>query len=188
MHDARMHEHEHGPMGRGRGRGRMRPDMLGGPGPGWGGSRRRMRRGDTRRAILLALLDGPANGYEVMRRLEERSGGLWRPSPGSVYPTLQMLEDEGLVTSTTRDASRSFELTDSGREAATAGSAEPGGRAPWDRGDENDDRVRALREAMGQAFQAAKQVAHTGKPDQLDRGIEIVQRARKELYQILAED
>ena len=63
---------------------------------GWGGGRR-MRRGAIRTAMLVALRDEPANGYEVMRRLEEMSGGLWRPSPGSVYPHLQMLEDEGLV-------------------------------------------------------------------------------------------
>ena len=52
-----------------------------------------MRRGDIRTAVLVALREGPANGYEVMRRLEEMSGGLWRPSPGSVYPHLQMLEE-----------------------------------------------------------------------------------------------
>ncbi len=188
MHDARMHDaHQHGPGPRGRGR-RLRGDMMGGPGPGWGGGRRRMRRGDIRRAVLLALLDGPANGYEVMRRLEERSGGLWRPSPGPVYPTLQMLADEGMVGSTTGDGSRSFELTDEGRQAAQAGSAERGGRAPWETGDESDDRLRALREAVGQIHMAAKQVAHAGGADQIDRSIEIVQRARKELYQILAED
>jgi DNA-binding PadR family transcriptional regulator len=147
-----------------------------------------MRRGDIRRAVLLALVDGPANGYEVMRRLEERSGGLWRPSPGSVYPTLQMLEDEGLVGSTTGDGSRSFELTDEGRAAAQAGSAERGGRAPWDTGDESDSRLRALREAIGQTQMAARQVAHAGTATQIDRSIEIVQRARKELYQILAGD
>ena len=73
-----------------------RGGRWGGGRGGWGGGRR-MPRGAIRTAILVALRDEPGNGYEVMRRLEEMSGGLWRPSPGSVYPHLQMLEDEGLV-------------------------------------------------------------------------------------------
>lgn len=157
-------------------------------GVGWGGGRRRMRRGDIRNAILLALGDGPANGYEVMRRLEERSGGLWRPSPGSVYPTLQMLEDEGLVRSTTKDGSKAFELTETGTTTAAEAQTERAGRAPWEQDDTSDDRLRALRQSIGQTHMAAKQVAHAGNPEQMDRAIEIIQRARKELYQILAED
>src|SRR5437868_14231945 len=98
------HEHEHGRGGPGRGRGpRGERDVFfvrGGPmfdrpvPPPWVG--RRMRRGGMRIALLGALVTGPAHGYELMGRLEERSGGRWRPSPGSVYPTLQALEDEGL--------------------------------------------------------------------------------------------
>ena len=71
-----------------------------------------------RTAILVSLRDEPAHGYEVMRRLEEMSGGLWRPSPGSVYPHLQMLEDEGLVRSSEVDGSRTYTLTDAGRAEA----------------------------------------------------------------------
>ena len=77
-----------------------------------------MRRGDVRTAMLVALRDEPAHGYEVMRRLEEISGGLWRPSPGSVYPHLQMLEDEGLVRSSEVNGSRTYSLTDAGRAEA----------------------------------------------------------------------
>ena len=164
----------------------MRTTEFGGA--GWGGGRRRMRRGDIRRAILLALGDGPANGYEVMGRLAERSGGIWRPSPGSVYPTLQMLEDEGMVRSTATEGSRTFELTEAGNATAEAARAEQPGRAPWEQDEGSDERLRSLRGAMGQTFMAAKQVAHAGTPEQIDRCIEIVQRARKELYQILAED
>jgi DNA-binding PadR family transcriptional regulator len=178
---------EFGPHARGRGRG-PRVRSIDAVGAGWGGGRRRMRRGDVRNAILLALGDGPANGYEVMRRLEERSGGIWRPSPGSVYPTLQMLEDEGLVSSTALEGTRAFQLTEAGRAAREAGQSERSGRAPWEQDDGSDDRLRALRHAIGQTHMAAKQVAHAGSPEQLDRGIEIIQRARKELYQILAED
>jgi DNA-binding PadR family transcriptional regulator len=147
-----------------------------------------MRRGDIRTAVLLSLQDGPAHGYEVIGRLEERSGGMWRPSPGSVYPTLQMLEDERLVTSHDVDGTRTYELTDAGRSAGEKSAAERSGRAPWDRGDEGDERVRNLRQAIGQTATAAKQVAQAGNPDQIDRSVEIIQRARKELYQILAED
>ena len=78
-----------------------------------------MRRGDIRTALLTALTDGPAHGYEIIGRLEEKSGGMWRPSPGSVYPTLQLFEDEGLVRSEQRDGKRVYELTDAGREAVT---------------------------------------------------------------------
>src|ERR1700735_4256535 len=86
-------------------------------GRGWG-DRRRMRRGDVRGEVLSALVDGPAHGYEVIRRLEERSGGRWRPSPGSIYPTLQMLEDAGLVRASEQDGRRTYTLTDDGRSEA----------------------------------------------------------------------
>src|SRR5262245_53359556 len=105
-------------------RAQMRARMRdrGGPrrGHGYGYWREgRMRRGDIRTALLAVLAEAPGHGYEVMQRLEEKSGGAWRPSPGSVYPTLQQLQDEGLVTSTERDGKRIFELTDAGRAEAT---------------------------------------------------------------------
>ena len=142
-----------------------------------------MRRGDIRRAVLSALRDSPAHGYEVMRRLEEMSGGLWRPSPGSVYPHLQMLEDEGMVRSVERDGTRVFQLTDAG-EAEAAG--EPS--LPWHDGGESGDQIRTLRLAVTQLMSAAKQLSGAGMDAQVERGIAVVQKARKELYQILAED
>ena len=171
------HDHEHffahamrGPgMRRGGGRG------------GWAGGRR-MRRGAIRTAILLALREEPAHGYEVMRRLEEMSGGLWRPSPGSVYPHLQMLEDEGLVRSSEVDGSRTFTLTETGRAEAEKA------KLPWQEAGESDDEVRTLRLGMGQLMSAAKQLAGAGEKTQIERGIAVIQKARKELYQILAED
>jgi DNA-binding PadR family transcriptional regulator len=146
-----------------------------------------MRRGDVRRAVLSALGDGPGHGYEVMRRLEARSGGIWRPSPGSVYPILQMLQDEGLVRSHAQDGTRVYELTDTGTAEAAAGAA-ASGQAPWEQGDDADGRLRTFRETVGQALMAARQVASTGSPEQIDRGIEIVQRAKRDLYQLLAGD
>jgi DNA-binding PadR family transcriptional regulator len=142
-----------------------------------------MRRGDIRRAILSALRDHPAHGYEVMRRLEDMSGGLWRPSPGSVYPHLQMLEDEGMVHSDEHEGTRTFKLTDDG-VAEAANESE----LPWQAGGENDDQIRTLRLAVTQLMSAAKQLSGAGENAQVARGIEVIKRARKELYQILAED
>ena len=124
----------------------------------------------------------PAHGYEVMRRLEEMSGGLWRPSPGSVYPHLQMLEDEGLVQSSDVDGSRTYTLTDAGRAEAEKTTL------PWQATGEADDQVLSLRQGMGQLMSAAKQLAGAGEKSQIERGIAVIQKARKELYQILAED
>lgn len=167
----------HGPFGRPGARG-----GWGGGRGGWGGGRR-MRRGDIRRAILTALADQPAHGYEVMRRLEEMSGGLWRPSPGSVYPHLQMLEDEGMVRSREDEGTRTFTLTEAGvAEAAT----EVG--SPWRSEGENDSQIRTLRQSVGQLMSAAKQLSGAGETAQVERGIAVIQKARKELYQILAED
>jgi DNA-binding PadR family transcriptional regulator len=148
---------------------------------GWGGGRR-MPRGAVRAAILSALRDAPANGYEVMHRLEDMSGGLWRPSPGSVYPHLQMLEDEGLVRATDVEGSRSYQLTDTGRAEADAVPL------PWSHAGEGGDAVRSLRLAAAQLVSAAKQLSAAGDIEQVRRGVTVVQRARKDLYQILAED
>jgi DNA-binding PadR family transcriptional regulator len=168
---------------------------------GWPGRQRRgprMRRGDIRWALLEALGDGPAHGYELIVRLEDRSGGMWRPSPGSVYPTLQMLEDEGLVRSEERDAKRVYELTEAGR---TAAAEHADGRAESDAAEERvggPARHRAMRgvrlagETLGPALppllMAAKQVAMTGDDSQLERAQQVLRRATKELNQILAED
>jgi DNA-binding PadR family transcriptional regulator len=142
-----------------------------------------MARGDIRRAILSALQEGPAHGYAVMRRLEEMSGGLWRPSPGSVYPHLQMLEDERMVDSSEQDGNRIFQLTETGAaEAAT------GAPLPWQTRDEGDDQIRTLRLEVIQLMGAAKQLSGAGEKPQVERGVAAVRRARKELYQILAED
>ena len=154
--------------------------------PGGRGGRRRMRRGDIRKSVLLALLDGPANGYEVMTRLEVRSGGAWRPSPGSVYPTLQMLEDEGMARVEARDGQKIYGLTDEG--SAEASSAARSSEAPWASLDAGGEGMHSLRLAAVQLLVAAKQVSHAASPAQLGRATEIVNRARKELYSLLAEE
>src|SRR5512144_962499 len=113
----------------------------GGPfgGPGWGPHRRgsgRARRGDVRLALLRLLAEEPRNGYQLMQAIEQRSEGLWRPSPGSVYPTLAQLEDEGLIRSAESDGARRFELIDAGREHLDARADEPD---PWQPAAEHAD-------------------------------------------------
>lgn len=162
---------------------RMRRGMRGGNPFEQGG---RMRRGQIRTALLGELVDGPGHGYELMQRLEEKSGGAWRPSPGSVYPTLQMLEDEGLVRSVERDDKRVFEITESGRDEYARRSEEAGG-PEW-----SDARAKSprgqLRENGMQIVIAARQLVHHGSDEQVDQAVEVLRNARKALYGILAGD
>ena len=143
-----------------------------------------MRRGDVRTALLTELSEGPGHGYELMTRLEERAEGAWRPSPGSVYPTLQLLEDEGLVRSEERDGKRVYDLTAAGRAEAAARS-EAGGGAPWE--SSGDDGLAALRTTLLDVRMAARQVAHAGSAEVVKRSIEILRDARKQIYRLLAD-
>lgn len=142
---------------------------------------RRMRRGDVRLALLEALLDGPAHGYELITRLEQRTGGMWRPSAGSVYPTLQLLEEEGKVTGQEDAGKRVFTLTDEGRsEAEAARARQPlGGEGP-------SEAHRALRSAVGQLGMAARQVVVAGDEAQIAEATQIIAEARQRLYRLLA--
>ena len=146
----------------------------------------RARRGHVRAAILSVLGEGPMHGYEIMQRLEERSGGMWRPSPGSVYPTLQMLEDEGLLKGEEVDGKRVFSLTEAGKEAATASKERHG--APWEQaeGQEQSPRFR-LRRSVFQLGAAVRQVATAGSTAQVEQTLEILAEARKRIYTLLAE-
>jgi DNA-binding PadR family transcriptional regulator len=163
------------------------PPMRGGFfGPPRGGGRGRRRRGDVRLALLLLLAEEPRNGYQLMQVIEERSDGAWRPSPGSVYPVLSQLEDEGLVRPTERDGAKAFELTESGREkVAEAKDATP----PWEiQEDEELAGRRDMRRLVGEVAAAAMQVNHLGSAEQTEQAIETLKNARRTLYRILAED
>jgi DNA-binding PadR family transcriptional regulator len=151
-----------------------------------GGGHRRMRRGDIRTSLLVALGDGPAHGYELITRLEEKSGGAWRPSPGSVYPTLQLFEDEGLVHSEERDGKRVYSLTDAGRTEA-AERVERYGATPWEPGPDGEEGIRALFKALAQLAGATRQLRGADAA-QVERATTVVRNASKELYQILSED
>ncbi|VBA62000.1 PadR family transcriptional regulator [Mycobacterium attenuatum] len=158
----------------------------GGPRGGWRRGRPgRGRRGDVRAAILVLLSEGPMHGYEMIQQIAERSNGLWRPSPGSVYPTLQLLDDEGLVSAGASDGSKKlFELTDEGRAAA-----EKVETPPWEEIAEGVAPGHInLRKAMGQLFGAVMQSAHTASGEQQQRIVDIINNARREIYGILGEE
>jgi DNA-binding PadR family transcriptional regulator len=125
------------------------------------------------------------HGYDLIRELEERSGGMWRPSPGSVYPTLQLLEDEGLVAGEERDGKRVFSLTDAGR-AELQERRDRGGAEPWEFGPLGEG-LTQLRDAVFQTAAAAMQVARTGSDAQRARAAEVLAEARKKIYALLAE-
>ncbi|GGV20691.1 hypothetical protein GCM10010182_48440 [Actinomadura cremea] len=182
-----------GPFGPGGPGGPLGPFGPGGPGP-WahghrGGGRggrggRRTRRGNVRAALLALLAERPMHGYEMIQELDERTGGVWRPSPGSVYPTLQMLEDEGLVTSREDGGKRLFELTDTGREETAKQTT-----APWEEvTDAAGENVLRGREAVGQLMGALQQVMAVGSETQKARALDVVNDARRRIYGILADD
>ncbi|AYF98022.1 PadR family transcriptional regulator [Protaetiibacter intestinalis] len=145
---------------------------------------RRAGAGDIRTAILVELLAGPLNGYEIIRAIEARTGGAWSPGAGTVYPTLQLLADEKLVTAKQTGERKVYSLTDAGREAAEAADAPEVGESARARAERN----LALPKAGVKLAQAAAQVAQNGTPEQNERAVAIVDEARKKLYAILAED
>jgi DNA-binding PadR family transcriptional regulator len=147
----------------------------------------RMRRGDIRTAVLAVLAEEPGHGYEVIQRIEEKSGGVWRPSPGSVYPTLQLLEDEGLVQAVERDGKRVYEVTDAGRAEAARRIEEAGGE-PWAVKAADGPNPWQLRQSIGLLHLAVKQVVLAGNEEQVEKAVAIVTDARKKLYQLLSED
>ncbi len=160
-------------FGRGFGRGRGR-----------GG---RGRRGDVRAAILLLLRDRPMHGYELIQQIRERSGDVWRPSPGSIYPALSQLEDEGLVLIDKVAGRKTAKLTESGVEYVEQHAAELGD--PWQEvRDGVGDQALDLRELVGQLMGAVAQVARAGTAEQAAKAAEVLTEARRSLYRILADD
>jgi DNA-binding PadR family transcriptional regulator len=164
-----------GPFGRGGGGMRGRGGRHGG----------RARRGDVRASLLALLKDRPMHGYEMIREIAERSGGSWRPSPGSVYPTLQLMEEEGLISSEETGGKRLFTLTETGRAEA-----ESGPEAPWEEAGQGEHWavVREFGEAGRGVVDALRQVITTGTPEQRTKALAVLADARKKLYLILAEE
>ena len=169
----------------GRGRRRYGPPFGRGGPPfgqfGFGGPR--ARRGDVRAAALILLAEEPRNGYQLMQEIEERSGGVWRPSPGAVYPALAQLEDEGLVRVEERDGRRTYVLTDAGRASVE------GLTAPWEEMSESvGGDVASLFRELRQVGMATAQIAHVGTNDQVAQARVALATSRRALYSLLAGD
>ncbi|WP_291056612.1 PadR family transcriptional regulator [Herbiconiux sp.] len=155
----------------------------------------RMGRGDVRAAVLALLAEQPMHGYQIIHEIEERSGGSWKPSPGSVYPTLQLLNDEGLISAEESNGRKTYALTEAGRaQVASAGAS-----APWTSGDgfgagtdagagTDKGEFAALPKAGFELAQAAAQVGRTGTPEQVKQAVAELEDARRRLYAILAQD
>ena len=183
---------------RGHGRGEGRGGPFPGPGfrgpggwagygdPRWLGMRpTRARRGDVRAAALALLAENPMNGYQIIQEISERSGGVWRPSPGSVYPALQQLEDEGLIRAEEgAGGRRAYQLTDDGRHYAETHPEELD--APWDAVANPAGGAIEMRSLVGQLAMAAHQVLSAGTDAQVTEARKILTDSRRALYRILA--
>ena len=182
-----MHRGEGGPRGpRGGYGGGFGPGLgFGGP-RGFGRHGGKARRGDIRTAALLLLAEEPRNGYAIMQEIEERSNGVWRPSPGSVYPALAQLEDEGLIRSEDSDGRKRFAITDAGREQIA--NRPEGAPAPWDTlADGVSREVQELFGLMRQVGMAGLQLVQTATEKQLAEAKQVLTETRRAIYRILAD-
>ncbi len=160
-----------------------------GPGGPWGagprGRGRRARRGDIRTAALLLLAEEPRNGYQIMQEVEERSEGAWNPSPGSVYPALAQLEDEGLIATEEREGRKLYTVTDAGRKAVEERGERP---APWEQmSGELTPVVHELARLARDVRFAFAQIVRTGSEAQMRSARDVLAQTRRDLYGILAE-
>jgi len=149
---------------------------------GRGGTR--ARKGDVRAAILALLDERPMHGYEMIKQLEERTDGAWVPSAGSIYPTLQLLEDEDLIAGEEVDGKRRFTLTDAGREAV----ANREGPTPWDEVTTGTSpKVVELKRSLIQLNHAIGQVFTAGSDEQRAKVSELLDDTRRKVYEVLAD-
>jgi DNA-binding PadR family transcriptional regulator len=178
----REHRHVHGGFG---------PDFGFGPAGGprdRGRGRGRAGRGDVRAAIISLLSEGPRNGYQIIQEINERTGGLWRVSSGSVYPTMSQLEDEGLIEPTDGNGRKLFGLTQAGREHAEQNAEQLA--QLWEIGAEDARLGEFLqyRELIGQLAAATRQVYDVGTQAQREEAKKVLTSARQALYKLLAAD
>ncbi|KRE82731.1 PadR family transcriptional regulator [Arthrobacter sp. Soil764] len=145
----------------------------------------RAGKGEVRAAVLALLAERPMHGYQIIREIEERSGGSWKPSAGSVYPTLQLLADEGSISAEESNGRKIYSLTEAGREEVAA----QHGSAPWDpAAGMGSGGIGSLPKAGIELAQAAAQVGRTGSPEQVQQAVAVLDEARRRLYSILAQD
>ena len=145
----------------------------------------RVRRGDVRAAILDVLSVQPMNGYQIIQQIADRSGGAWKPSPGSVYPTLQQLEDEGLVEGLEDEGKRLLRLTEAGRDYIAEHPEEMA--ATWRAFEAGGEETHELKPVIGQVMAAVWQVVMSGNRQQQAEAAEILADARRRLYGLLAD-
>jgi len=202
--DPRTHENEHHHEWHGHGRGRG-PGLRGGRREGGFGRRGRggfgfgsdpeaqmgrgprRGRGDVRTAVLMLLLERPMHGYEMIQQIRERSSEAWSPSPGAIYPTLQLLTDEGLITTDDLEGKKVSRLTETGRTIAEE--LQSTKAAPWDEASADAGAgAHSLREAIFHLMSAVKQMAMAGSDAQRQRTTELLDETRKKIYALLASD
>ena len=146
----------------------------------------RAGRGDVRYAILQLLSETPRHGYDLIQELSARSNGAWQPSPGSVYPTLQALEDEGLISPEVVEGKKVYSLTDAGRGYLAAN---PRSSAPWDdMATRVEDGFEEMRKAAGAVAAAVMQGVQSGSQSQRAAILELLNSTRRSIYKILSED
>ena len=176
MHHRRYSRHSRGGPRADRGRHFSHHRGRGGP---------RARRGDIRAAVVALLAERPMHGYEMITELERRTDGAWRPSAGSIYPTLQLLEDEGLISGDEIEGKRRFTLTEAGEKAES----EREGDAPWDQVAAGaPPQTVQLGHSAHQLSKAVAQVFHAADEDQRRRVRELLDETRRKIYGILAEE
>lgn len=152
-----------------------------------GDRRRGNKRGDVRAATLLLLAERPMHGYQLIQEISERSNSIWTPSPGSIYPVLQQLEDEGLVSFERVDGRKTATLTEAGTTYIEEKREELG--IPWEAVTEQAGAGhREIQESLRGLMMAWKQIAQIGTPDQRKQAIVVLDDARKAMYRILAGD
>lgn len=145
----------------------------------------RAGRGEVRAAVLALLAERPMHGYQIIREIEERSNGSWKPSAGSVYPTLQLLADEGFISAEESNGRKIYSLTEAGREEAAGSDSSD----PWNAtGTTSGGGFAALPKAGVELAQAATQVGRTGSAEQVAEAVTVLNDARRRLYSILAQD
>ncbi|GCE22935.1 PadR family transcriptional regulator [Dictyobacter kobayashii] len=200
-HEHREHRGPRGRRGDGFGFGEFGPREHRGPhGEGHGGPEHRgprgrrgerggprIGRGDVRSATLLLLAENPSHGYQIIQQVGERSGGLWQPSPGSVYPALQMLEDEGLIKAEEQEGRRVFQLTEAGQAYVAEHKDELS--TVWKSvTDTVDNSQLELQDLFHQLGKAVRTVAQEGTPTQIAAARELLGNTRRQLYLILASE
>lgn len=145
----------------------------------------RMGRGDVRTSVLALLGEQPMHGYQIIREIETRTDGRWKPSAGSVYPTLQLLADEGLISAEEKNGRKTYTLTEDGRLLVDQDDVS----APWeDNESPPHHKFSPLPKAGMELGQAVGQVGRTGTPDQIQEAVAILEETRRRMYSILAQD